>query len=81
MVVLAVTIAVVTVVVFTVVVFAAEVVFTAAVVMVSPTAVVFALLPPPLVTGTAAIPVVRLTDKDTDPWPTVVVPLVRDLPS
>ena len=44
------------------------------------TIAVFA-VPPPLVTGAAAIPVVRFTDRATDPCPIVVVPLVKDLPS
>jgi hypothetical protein len=44
------------------------------------TAAVF-VVPPPLVTGAAAMPVVRFTDRATDPCPIVVVPLVKDLPS
>jgi len=57
------------------------VVFTAAAVVTAVAVPVNTVLLLPLVTGVAAIPVTMSTDKATDPCPTVVVPLVRVLPS
>ena len=34
----------------------------------------------PLVTGAAATPVTMSTDRETEPWPTVVVPLLMSFP-
>lgn len=50
-------------------------------VVIAATDACFTVLLPPLVTGAAAIPVAISTDKETEPCPTIVVPLVRVLPS
>ena len=68
-------------VVVTVVMFTAGVgVFDTVVVVTGGAVTVFGVLPP-LVTGAAAISLIVLTDRVTDPCPTVVVPLVSALPS
>lgn len=64
----------------TVVEFAAGIVVAAPAGVVTAAAGVTFTVPPPLVTGAAATPVIMSTDKATDPWPTVVVPLERALP-
>lgn len=72
---------IVTVVVLVVVLAGRAVVVIAAAVVAAAAVAVFGVLLRPLVTGVAAFPVTMSTDKATDPCPTVVVPLVRALPS